>query len=47
MGAGKGFSIAGGVLILVATYALAWYMIDVSGNWLSVNVLTQRGLLNR
>ncbi len=31
MGAGKGFSIAGGVLILIATYALAWYTLDIAG----------------
>jgi len=31
MSAGKGFSIAGGVLILIATYLLSWYSLDIAG----------------
>ena len=47
MSAGKGFSIAGGVLILIATYALAWYTLDVGGTtYLAYGVNGIGGLAN-
>ena len=47
MSAGKGFSIAGGVLILIATYVLAWYTLDVGGTtYLAYGVNGIGGLAN-